>query len=168
MTLFNAQGNYLTGPELPLVTRKMNHIPNEQRSPRAPASMHAAKSFVLNQHSSASVRSLSSLYNCMGMVFASRRTWVEPDHLRMILNDDGYRQVSSMSDLKAGDVVVYYDDGGEVSHVGLVVNVKPDLTNGQWEVTVLSQWGRDGEYFHLVDDVNPLLGRPLEYWTDRT
>ena len=28
--------------------------------------------------------------------------------------------------------------------------------------TVVSQWGEDGEYFHVVDDVFPILGEARE------
>ena len=129
--------------------------------------MSAAKDIVLKAHPNARARSLSSMYNCMGMVFATRRTWVEPENLRMILEDDGYRKVLNESELQAGDVVVYRDDYGEVSHVGIVTEVRPNLAEATREVFVLSQWGQDGEYFHRADDVNPQLGKPSEYWTER-
>ena len=129
--------------------------------------MQAAQSFVLNAHPNACARSLSNLYNCMGMVFASRRTWIDPEHLIMILEDDEYHLVNNKSQLRPGDVVVYRDDQGQVSHVGVVAGVKVNVTKATWEVLVLSQWGADGEYFHLDYDVNPKLGKPTEYWTDR-
>ena len=99
-------------------------------------------------------RSMSSLYNCMGMVFASRRTCIEPEHLPMILNDDEYRRVANKGDLQRGDIVVYRDDDGEVSHVGIVADVTTDPAKATWDVLVLSQWGRHGEYFHLDEDVS--------------
>jgi hypothetical protein len=167
MTIFDAQGNYINGPELPLATRTGDQIPNEQRMARAPASMNAAKDIVLQAHPEARARSLGSVYNCMGMVFGSRRTWIEPEHLTMILIDDDYRQVIDESSIQPGDVVVYRDDDGQVSHVGIVAVVKTNVSEAEWEVLVLSQWGQDGEYFHLAKDVNPLLGKPAEYWTDR-
>ena len=67
-----------------------------------------------------------------------------------------------------GDVVVYRDEEGFVVHVGLVTEVETNVKEATWEVSVLSQWGGDGEYFHRIDDVSPLLGKPTEYWTDRT
>ena len=168
MVLLNAHGNYLIGPELPLSTRKKTQIPNEQRSPWPPVKMQAARDNVLANHSSARARSLSSVYNCMGMVFASRRTWVDPEHLPMILIDDEYQRVNNRGELQPGDVVVYRNDQGIITHVGIVAEVNPNLEEATWEVTVLSQWGASGEFFHLDDDVNPLLGNPTEYWTDRT
>ena len=131
--------------------------------------MQTAKTTVLGAHSSAEVRSLNSLYNCMGMVFASRRTWIELEleHLRMILQDDEYQQVPNEGELRQGDVVVYRDDDNYVSHVGIVVNIRTRIKEATREIFVLSQWGQDGEYFHLAEDVNPRLGKPAEYWTDR-
>lgn len=110
---------------------------------------------------------MSSVYNCMGMVFAARRTWIDPEEIRLILEDDDYRRVSDASELMPGDVVVYRTDDGSVSHVGVISEVQIDIREASRRIVVLSQWGREGEYFHGVDDVNPRLGKPTEYWTDR-
>ena len=130
--------------------------------------MQSAKSTMEGIHPSVRSGSLSSIYNCMGMVFASRRTDVDPQYLPMILADDDYRQVQDEKDLRCGDIVVYKDHSGTVSHVGIVADIRANLSEASWEVTVLSQWGGDGEYFHLADAVPYLLGKPSEYWTDRT
>ena len=129
--------------------------------------MAAAQDIVLTHHPSAQVRSLSSVYNCMGMAFASRRTCVEPDCLEMILADDNYKPVNDEKELWPGDLVIYRDEEGKPVHVGVVNQVRLDLKNVTWEVFAISQWGADGEYLHRVDDVNPNLGTPTEYWTDR-
>ena len=167
MTLFNSQGAYLIPPELPLATRVGRLIPNEQRTEAAPERMQAAMEIVTNNHPTAILRSLRSTYDCMGMVFASRRTWVDIEHLETFLTDDGYRRIQD-NDLRTGDLVIYRDEFGEPAHVGIVHHVspyRPDLTR---DVYVLSQWGRDGEYIHRIDDVNHNLGTPTEFWTDRT
>ncbi len=170
MVLYDDQGGYLLGAGIQLSTRKNTPIPNERRRQKAPAVMQAAEKIVLGAHSSARVRSLSSMYNCMGMVFASRRTWIDPEHLEAILEDDEYERVNNENEIEPGDVIVYRDDNDEVSHVGIVARVLTGLSLDEAPVRlcVLSQWGADGEYFHLADDVNPRLGRPVEYWTDRT
>ena len=85
----------------------------------------------------------------------------------MILEDDGYRPVTTEGDLEPGDVVIYRNDSGEVSHVGIVTEVRTNILQASREITVLSQWGKSGEYFHRVDDVHPALGNPREYWTER-
>ena len=168
MVLYNSQGSYLISPELSLATRKGTQIPNEQRNQRSPASMQAAIGIMQSGRPSVQPRSSSSVYNCMGMVFASRRTCIDPQQLHMILVDDEYEPVPDQKDLQRGDIVVYRGPKGTVCHVGIVVEVKPDLRKGSWEVTVLSQWGADGEYFHLINEVHPSLGEPTEFWTDRT
>ena len=163
MRLYNPQGDLVVGGEIELSTREGNRIPNEQRSPRPLSAMQDASRIHRAEHQSLKLRSLSSLYNCMGMVFASRRTGIHPSELEMILTEDGYRQIG-INELEAGDVVVYHDSRGEVSHVGIVDHV--GFENPR-KVRVLSQWGADGEYYHLADDVSPALGSPSEYWTDR-
>jgi len=68
--------------------------------------------------------------------------------------------------MRAGDVAVYRMNG-EVSHVGVVLRIEPDVAAASWRVTIMSQWGADGEYTHSIEDVPVLLGVPSEYWTDR-
>ncbi len=168
MVLFNSEGNYVVAPQLPLSTKLGTSIPNEQKVEAVPAVMNARKEQVINGHPERRVRSLNSGYNCMGMMFASRRTAIDPVHLRMILLEDGYRRITDEAELQIGDMVVYRDEAGEVSHVGMVTEVRINLAGAYREVFVLSQWGQYGEYFHRVDDVGPWLGQPREYWTDRT
>lgn len=84
----------------------------------------------------------------------------------MILREDGYRQID-LSDVVEGDIVLYQDAAGEIAHIGVVYHKIADVMNASWNVTVLSQWGFDGEYFHEFRDVPQLLGRPTEYWTER-
>ena len=152
---------------LDLTTKRGNRIPNMQRRTRPPISMATARDIVLNSHPSAEMRSLRSEYNCVGMVFASRRTDIDPEYVEMILRDDGFRRVEE-GDLQIGDVVIYRTEDQQISHVGLIAKITLTLARGHREITVLSQWGADGEYFHGIDDVNPNLGRPTEFWTDRT
>jgi hypothetical protein len=102
----------------------------------------------------------------MGMVFANRRTCIDPEYLDRIIKEDGYRPITEESELSVGDVVVY-KSSGQVVHVGLVALIQPVIGEGRWEITVLSQWGRTGEYFHSLADVHANFGEQSEYWTDR-
>jgi hypothetical protein len=102
------------------------------------------------------------------MVVATRRTWVDPEHLARILKDDGYRRLPREEDTDLGDVVVYHDDEGSACHVGIVVRKNLLVPGGDQELlTVLSKWGADGEYIHAASRVPGYLGRPAEFWTDR-
>ena len=152
-----------------LMTRTRREIPNEQSLRRPPASMNAALGFVRNQFSEAMVelRALDSLYNCVGLVFAGRRTSVEPEHVEAMLLDDGYEKRPSIELARVGDVAVYRA-GGELTHVGLVAEARVDLAGGgATRVRILSQWGFDGEYLHDADAVPPVYGRLAEVWTYR-
>jgi hypothetical protein len=107
---------------------------------------------------------MSATYNCFGLVFASRRTWIHEEALDLILRDDGYRRVDVPW---IGDVVIYRDNDDNVNHVGIVVGLNVDSMGGQPEILVLSKWGADGEYLHRHDHVPGLFGARVEYWTER-
>lgn len=167
MTIYDEQGNYLIGGRIELATRAGRPISNDRRLSGNPTRLKVAEELVLKHHNTAVTRSLTGSYNCMGMVFATRRTWVDTNQLSIILEDDDYRKLTSMEDVIEGDVIIYKGEEGQVTHVGLVSSVVPNLIEGSKTINVMSQWGHDGEYFHRIDDVNPLLGVPAEAWTDR-
>ena len=166
MTILHSSGEYLFDTGLSLATKEGTDIPNERRMELPPVRMQAARDLVLSKHPLAELRSLSATYNCMGLVFANRRTCIDPKHLQMILRDDGYTK-TTCKELQPGDIVVYRDDDGNATHVGIVFKIEINLIDADRKIIVLSQWGRDGEYFHPVNEVNELLGNPTEYWTDR-
>ena len=59
-------------------------------------------------------------------------------------------------------------EAGTVDHVGLVIEHEPNVANADWDTTVLSQWGRDGEFLHERRDVSPLFAAStIEVWTER-
>lgn len=111
------------------------------------------------------IRSVSAhLYDCVGMIFANRRAWIDIDDVDQILSSDGYSPVEK-EDLVVGDVVVYTLDKRRV-HVGVVTCVLPVL--GKIPNTrVLSKWGKHGEVEHRMEDVPYHLGKPSEYWSER-
>ncbi|HTV16304.1 MAG TPA: hypothetical protein VME68_16420 [Acidobacteriaceae bacterium] len=111
-------------------------------------------------------RSQSSLYNCVGMAFANRRTQVDAVHIPKFLEDDRYRQIHE-SEACRGDIVVYFRDDVP-RHVGVVWEIRPML-HGSMAVDhwILSQWGEAGEYFHRRFDVPSVYGNDCRYWTER-
>ncbi|HKV42277.1 MAG TPA: hypothetical protein VJX67_23945 [Blastocatellia bacterium] len=64
-----------------------------------------------------------------------------------------------------GDIVVYKDLLGEVTHVAVVLDPRPGLDGPI--IDVISKWGAEGEYIHAVNYVPDLCGTPAEYWTER-
>jgi hypothetical protein len=152
-----------------LATSKNRRIPDWRRRERAPAALQEAKRILTEGYPGRRLRSLTATYNCIGMAFASRRTCIEPDEVEMILRDDGYAPVETAAAVMPGDLVVYETETapGEISHVAVVVSNDPNLQDGSSRIRVLSQWGWDGEYLHDYQDVPPLLGRPVRFYTER-
>lgn len=111
------------------------------------------------------VRSISPfMYNCVGMIFASRRAWIEPDELKLIFCDDKYREIKK-EELECGDIVIY-TKGNARTHVGLVTCV--EWTDGEiGPIWVLSKWGLNAEVVHRIDVVPTKYGMPCEYWSEK-
>ena len=114
---------------IPLATKRGYYIRNIQPPERAPESMSVAERTWKSSRPSIETRSLSATYNCFGLVFASRRTYVLDDQVETILEHDGYRPVRNMADLRLGDLVVYRQEaGGTITHIGVVIEIgKPFL-----------------------------------------
>ena len=109
------------------------------------------------------IRSTSAYpYNCVGMIFASRRAWIEIDYIYDILREDGYREIEPNA-VMIGDIVLY-KRGDENTHVGLIVEIDRELGDS---IRVLSKWGMDGEFLHFMPNVPEIFGRPAEFWTER-
>lgn len=152
---------------IPLATKLGTHITNERRRELAPDSLRASAELWASERPAARLRSISATYNCVGMVFASRRTWVDTDELEKILQEDGYHRVSGLDEIDTGDVLIYRGAKGEIGHIGVVLSSEPVVGTASWMVTVLSKWGAEGEYIHAPDHVPHFCGRPSEYWSER-
>jgi hypothetical protein len=82
--------------------------------------------------------------NCHGWVFTGGRYNLRGRFVEVILSDNGYTPVDTPT---AGDLCVYRDNAGGVSHTGVVQAV---LADGG--VLVESKWGRLGVYLHAAGD----------------
>jgi len=86
----------------------------------------------------------SRKYNCHGLTFAARRTWIwKPSEITKILNDDEYEPVN-LCDIMPGDIAVYTRNG-DVEHSGVVIE-------GGYVPMILSKWGPAHEVLHRVND----------------
>lgn len=118
----------------------------------------------------------TGVYNCAGHVWASRRTSILADGAwKVILQEDGYRLLSSMEVPVAGDLVVYVDAAGEKHnflHVGMILEMCEGVSSNSPRVPrVLSKWNStSGEVVHFDHDTpfgKQGITARIEYWTDR-
>jgi hypothetical protein len=150
-------------------TGNRNYIENERPDEDRPIeSLQVALRQARSVSPSATCRSLTALYNCVGLVFAARRTSIDCKHLELILRDDNYRAVSRQA-VSEGDVVVYRRNG-IAQHVGIIYKIE-DVSlahdGSRMEIWVLSQWGEDGEYLHKIAEVPTIYGTELDFRTER-
>jgi len=146
-----------------LATSANRPIRNERRPrEKKPEQLRAAVELHKKNHPHITLRSMSADYNCMGLVFASRRTSIDiDDSLQQILDEDGYRKIA-VRDVQPGDVVLYLDRYKKPAHIGVILEHRarplsaapPPRELDSWHIMVLSQWGTDGEYIHDLMDVH--------------
>ena len=93
------------------------------------------------------------VYNCHGLTFGSRRTQVT-DAVLPILEDDGFDRVPE-KEARPGDIVVYFNSRGEVSHSGFVVGRDTmEIVIGRKVVipVIWSKWGKGYEMIHALQE----------------
>jgi len=81
--------------------------------------------------------------NCHGWVFTKGQFWIRGQAVDLILADNGYVGTSQP---EPGDIVIYRDEAGTITHSGVVRTV---LDGGH--VLVESKWGALGTYLHFVE-----------------
>jgi len=82
-------------------------------------------------------------YNCHGWVFGEGRGWIRGKMVDAILQDNAYQVVEQPL---AGDVAIFRNQVGEVTHSGVVRTGEKDGS-----VLIESKWGRFGRFVHTPD-----------------
>jgi hypothetical protein len=135
---------------LELETASKREIPNQQvHEPMSAVTENNEKARNKSMYGKALVQvtdTPTAAYNCHGLVFASRRTNVHGNDVRMILNGDRYKKRLDPSEVRPGDVVLFVAPDGDIEHSGIVVE-PPSLLNGFVPV-VHGKWGKFLEYAH--------------------
>ena len=85
----------------------------------------------------------SAQTNCHGWVFTGGLCWIRPEAVEVILVENAYQQVEVPV---AGDVVVYRDELGKITHTGIVRAVW-----SEGRILVESKWGTLGAFIHFVE-----------------
>ena len=113
-------------------------------------------------------------YNCAGHVWASRRTaLLDPAEWRVILQEDGYRQLSNVEPKAPGDLVLYIETStDEILHVARILRLRRGVVPSAQPIPwVLSKWdSKSGEVMHSAYDAPyEKQGIPvrIEWWSDR-
>lgn len=133
--------------QISLHTRCENQVANEiDRGPvRAGDSLYSQKLKATYANGLHRPVAPSRKYNCHGLTFASRRTWIwDSAEISKILKDDDYDTVE-LKDVLPGDIAVYYTDG-DAEHSGIVLRIV-DLVP-----SILSKWGASHEVIHRVHE----------------
>jgi hypothetical protein len=147
----------------PIFARSGWEIPQETPPIIEPRLNIIRNNEIIKYHPYAIVRSNSNYpYNCVGMIFAARRAWIEIDHIYDIFKHDGYTRIDR-SKIMEGDIVLYLRDG-QPQHVGVIIFIDRALNN----VKVLSKWGYQPEFVHLIDDVPNIFGVASGFFTERS
>lgn len=93
--------------------------------------------------------------DCHGETFDDGNCWINDEEVQQVLDDD-YVVVAGAK--QVGDIVVYRDADGNITHSGTVTAV-----DGNGNVTeVESKWGSGGKYKHAVDETP--YGTNIEYY----
>lgn len=111
-------------------------------------------------HPSAKLLVKSAVYNCMGLIFGSRRVQIDIDELPQILSEDVWRPIGE-AELQVGDLVMYVREG-KARHVAFYI--RTDLVGSTIQRFVWSKCGEFGEYLHLITDVPKQYGQPDHFF----
>ena len=133
--------------ELQLHSRCENQIKNEiNREPRRFGDELAVDDWI-KRYPKADHRVRSSRkYNCHGLSFASRRTWIKDSgEIAKILQDDDYSEIP-LDQIKPGDFAVYWKDG-DYEHSGIIVEVGENPKMAK----ILGKWGFCHEVVHWAN-----------------
>lgn len=154
---------------LKLETRAQRQLPN-QMQPQKP--LQAIRDLAkIHERTCRATRlvSASTVCNCYGLAFASRRTaLVDENAVFQALSEDGYKLVPfAPIRWDYGDVVLYRTSDSNASHVAVIVELRPGADPDDIEVRVLSAWGDQGEYVHDIDPGHPTLGKPYAVYSLR-
>jgi hypothetical protein len=134
---------------LNLDTALGNPINNEQTSEFS-AFERAQADALYRRYNKAILRSNPDpLYNCHGLTFACRRTGIhDTSEIEKILSDDRYRRVSE-EEAKPGDIILYFDDKGEIEHSGIILSAPAEV---HLKIPlIVSKWGKFAEFLHFAN-----------------
>jgi hypothetical protein len=158
---------HMTNPPtqaLPLSARNGKPISNSRVAPPSQQQLKLAEfSFRLIVAEATRLAPPSGLYNCHGLVFASRRANIPDIQDTLPIGDllrwDGYLPIREQP-VQVGDIAAYLDETGDVEHTGIVCEI--DSMGIVPVIWVWSMWGGLGEFRHRATQ-SP-YSQTIQYW----
>lgn len=144
--------------KLALETRLKSGIDNELNRNAIPAGFEFQVEAYKTQYPHACHRPVEPCwtYNCHGLTFGTRRTWIkDPAEVAKILTEDDYQEIA-VQDVIVGDIAVYYSDG-DATHSGNVVGQSAAGPR------ILSKWAFLHEVVHSVTECPYDAGNVVYY-----
>lgn len=143
-------------------TDKGNTVPTSKSSPEPPITQQEAEQAIAHEGLTNKVEQtgpVSNDSNCHGHTFTNDERWInDPKAVDKILDDNNYKPTLNNKG-KPGDVVVYRDESGTITHTGVVTQTESDGTITKVE----SKFGQAGTYSHGPWDVPNSYNPPS--WT---
>lgn len=163
------QGTASDPKALRLDTRRRRHIGNEPCPEKPIEGILEVARIIEKSYPGTRLISATAVYNCFGLAFASRRTWVmDAAEVIKALEDDDYRALPWDQRLwDVGDIVLYRTENDPLRHVSVIVEKRPLINDGGFEIYAVSAWGETGEYLHPLNPGHPMLGEPFEVRSQR-
>jgi hypothetical protein len=153
LPILESSGRY-RDTQIELRTRADNPIENTQVWEHSKFEWHLLAEMLDRFKRAERVSEACPVYNCHGLTFGSRRTQISSSILS-ILEDDGFDKVASEKDVRPGDIVIYSDARGEVTHSGFVVwrNTVELMAGSKTLIPMVwSKWGKGYEMIHAVGE----------------
>jgi hypothetical protein len=152
----------MSKPKIQLQTRERWDIPNFQETTVTGFYLHQDRK-LRETYEGPGVEfrtDIIPIYNCHGLTFAARRTWIdESPSIARIISDDKYQEIAPDKVLP-GDVIIFYGDDGDIEHSGIVLKA-PD--QDLKIPLILSKWGLSGEVIHWANRGPYSFERPRYY-----
>ncbi len=139
-----------------LETRRKNRIPNEPPLPALKRQRDFDEKSMLDHYKKRyepldERTGILDHYNCHGLTFADRRTFITKDSaIQTILRDDGYEQIIER-DLLEGDIILYMNKENGIIHSGVVIEKPGKIKAGPIFPRVVSKWGSYWEFIHWAN-----------------
>ncbi len=131
-------------------TRKKKRIPNYQGCTLSTMYKRQLHLLITRKYRNARFRSApTNVYNCHGLVFASRRTGIhKPEVVKKIIDEDEYKLIRNPEYVKPGDIILYHSASGDIEHSGIIIEMPK---TPPWVPLIWSKWGMYGEAVHRAN-----------------